>query len=244
MARGKQLEEVRNNIIAELGWSANPSANQDKVRQLNALIRRKQAFYYDDFNWSFVYGYQDFFVSAGQRYYAVPSQFNYDGIDNVHYYYSSQWIELGKDIEPQDYTVYDSDADERSDPVLKYDFRDQISVGSGVDLQIELWPIPSINGSSTNGVVRVEGRKKMPPLVADTDRLVLDSVLIESACLADLLARQKSSDAGSKLRDAEIRYNTLRANDPKRKTITMGISSSEVGSGRFPLDIRVVRGGD
>src|SRR3546814_20714326 len=93
------------------------------------------------------------------------------------------WHPLVRGITMDDYSIHNSDADERVDPVLKWDV---IDVGSGE--QIEFWPIPVINGSATAERVRFTGIKALPSLPSDSDIAVLDDIMITQFVAAEILA--------------------------------------------------------
>ena len=85
------------------------------------------------------------------------------------------------------------------------------------DNQFELWPIPN---AAT--VVRFRTMKKLPPMVAGTDKCTIDGTLIVLAAAAETLARMKSDDASIKLQVATAHYNRLKGRYQKNRVFVLG----------------------
>lgn len=214
MARGIQLSEVREKLRAEVGHSVKLSVNTDNLPRINQIIRRTQETLYDDYEWPFLRILPTKSLSAGQRYYDLPSDLNLERVEKVAVWYNGLPHPIDRGISWSEYAAFDSDNDERSDPVLKWDVR---NTGSGE--QIEVWPIPASNDMK----LQFEGVKKLGGLVNDSDTLDLDDNLVVLFAAAEILSNQQDADAEVKLRAAQNRLQKLRAqHSAGRPTVAMG----------------------
>ena len=130
---------------------------------------------------------------------------------------------MGNGIDNGHLSTWDSDLDERSWPVERW----QVYEGE----QIELWPIPAddANTTSLEGRIKVVGIRSPRPLVDDADRADLDDRLIVLYAAAEALAARGADDAGVKLQLAQQREATLIGNMSKIKNFTLygGAKSNE-----------------
>ena len=136
---------------------------------------------------------RDITIGAGQRYYDIPNDLVFERIERVETKHGDIWTKLQYGITGEHYNQHDSDRGVRSSPVRRYD--------SYENNQIELWPIPANNSDPATGMnsVRVTGIKNLSNLVADSDTADLDDQLIVLYAAAEVLTRQKQSDANNKL---------------------------------------------
>lgn len=214
MARGKQLQELVAMLRAETGRSQNVAVGVSELDNLKSQLRTRQEVLYDEYDWPFLTIERSVTLQAGQRFYDFPTDLNYDRLNCVKFKYGGQFVDVERGIDFDDYSVYDSNADERSSPVVKWDIRD---TGSGE--QLEIWPIPN-----EAGTIHFFGTKALSPLVQDEDRAILDDILIVFFVAAEILARQKSPDAKNKLDLANARLLKLRQNSQAAsKTIQIGL---------------------
>ena len=213
MARGKQLLELVAQLRAETGRTQDVSIGTDEVDNLKNLLRRTQEVLYDDYEWPFLRIERSVTLATGQRYYDFPSDLDYDAIQIARYKYGNVYVDITRGIDFYDFSTYDSNADERSSPALKWDIR---NTGSGE--QMEIWPIPPAAGS-----IHFFGTKTLTPMIQDSDRADLDDRLIVLFASAEMLANQKSNDAQAKAQQAEKRLMRLRAKSQAgSRTIQMG----------------------
>jgi hypothetical protein len=117
----------------------------DEQENLKVVLQRVQEQLYDDYEWPHLKIRRTLQLNAGQRYYDLPSDLNFDRIKDIKLKYSGQYFNIERGIEITDYSTYDSNASvpARSNPAMKWDI---VNTGSnGTDDQIEVWPIPSDN---------------------------------------------------------------------------------------------------
>ncbi|MEP3248043.1 MAG: hypothetical protein ABJN40_06010 [Sneathiella sp.] len=214
MARNRQLIQLIDELRAEAGQAVSSSVGVDKIPALKQIIRRTQETLYDDFDWPHLRIQPVKQLSAGQRYYDLPANMDYERIEEVVVWYSGHPHPLVREITFSDYSQYDSEEGERSEPALKWDIRD-----TGAGEQIEIWPVPSSNSSK----LQFKGLRRLGGLIDDSDTADLDNHLIVLFAAAEILSRQKSPDAQAKLAAANSRYAKLkgRAKGASR-TVVMG----------------------
>ena len=169
-------------------------------------------------------------LSAGQRYYDLPTDINYERIEEAVLWYSGQPHVLDRGIDFGDYAQYDSDSGDRSDPQLKWDVR-----FTGTKEQVEVWPIPS---SNTN-VVQFKAIRNLNSMTNDADTCQIDGTLIILFAAAEILTRQKSQDAQAKLATANALYSKLKGRTKGASTITVLGGGTDQRSLRGHTIIRV-----
>lgn len=204
MARNVQLTSLIAQLRAETGRTQNVAINTDEVENLKEVLRRTQETLYDEHDWKHLNVQRTITLSAGDRYYDLPADLNFDRIQEVKLKYNNVYTDVTKGIGFDDYSTYDSNADtpERSFPVLKWDIRD-----TGSAEQVEIWPI-----TNQTAKLYMFGTKALGALIAGSDTCDLDDRLIVLFAAAEILARQKSNDAKIKLSQAEKRLATLKKN--------------------------------
>lgn len=233
MARGTQLLSLIAQLRAETGRSQEVAVGIDEAENIKVLLQRVQEQLYDDYEWPHLRVQKTVSLAAGQRYYDLPSGLNFDRIEDIKVRYSGIYQGIERGIDLNDYSEYDSNAStpERSSPAQKWDIRE---TGSGE--QIEIWPIPNDN----NQTLYILGTKNLSNLIQESDTADLDDRLIVLFAAAEMLARQKSADARSKLQLAQQRLLTLRKNSvSKRRTIQMGLGRDNNFNNRNGLKIVV-----
>lgn len=232
MSRGKQLLELVAQLRAETGRSQLVSVGVDEVDNLKELLRRTQEVLYDDYEWPHLRVQREILLHAGDRYYDLPSDLNFDRIQQVKYKYNNVYTDIQRGINFDDYSVFDSNADtpEQSSPALKWDIRD-----TGSTEQIEVWPIPN----QTNKLYFF-GTKSLSNLIQESDTADIDDRLIVLFAAAEMLTRQKSRDANNKLQQANARYLTLKRNSQSgSKTIQVGLGN-QMGDRSNRMKTRII----
>ena len=201
MTRGTTLAQIVSKYRAEAGRSMEVNVGVGDLEAQKNLIRRTQDVLYEGFDWSFlrVDVHKDLY--AGQRFYDVPIDLNFDRIEKIHVWYNNYPQEVTRGIRPEQYSIHDSRNDERGDPVLRWDIR----WTDGAE-QIEVWPIPETNGMT----LEFTGIRKLRPLVSDADVADLDDNLIALFAAAETLERQKSADSKPVQAKAISLYNALK----------------------------------
>lgn len=216
MARGTTLGQLIEDLRAETGHALAPSLGASTRDVFITVLRRQQKRLWEDYAWPFLRVHRDVAVQAGQRYYNLPVDMTWERIERVEFKWGDRWQRLEYGIGLEHYNQYDSDLDIRSYPVYRYR-----EAGGN---QVELWPVPSENGSTTThtGIVRFTGIRNLSPFIATADRADLDDQLIVLFAAAEVLARQKANDASSKLAQAQAHYARLKARNSKSEAFVMG----------------------
>lgn len=211
MARNKSLLQLLKQLRAELRSSQN-AAHNASVRDTHvALLQAKQEELWEDHDWPHLRIRRDVPLSAGQRYYDFNHLIPIDRLERIDYRWGDDWQKLCFGIGSEQYTQWDSDRDERSEPVTHWRVHE--------DEQVEVWPIPSQNGDATSleNYIRLEGIRALRPLVAEEDKADLDDRLIVYSVAAELKAEKGADDAALALKKAMDRKNALVGNMSKIK---------------------------
>lgn len=204
MARGTTLEELLAMTRAEAGHSRKVSSGVDFEDSIKTGLRRVQEIFYYDYDWPFLQ-YQPFKnLVAGERYYDMPNNMDFERSEYVVVWYGGEPYELERGIGPAEYAQYNSNNDERAGPPLRWDIKYVDSLGSE---QIEVWPIPPDNTYQ----LQFYGFRQLNALVADSDRADLDDQLLALTLAGEMLAKQKSANADDVKAMAKARYDQLKA---------------------------------
>ena len=230
MARNVSLGELIDDVRAEAGHSLQANLGVAMRDVLVKIIRRQQRRLWADHDWSFLKVHRDVAVQAGQRLYDFPDDLDMERVEKVEFKYGDRWIPLAYGIGREQYDQFDSDRGIRSFPVERWTVHE--------DDQVELWPIPSQTGNvaSATDVVRFHGIRKLRPLVAESDLADLDDTLLVLYSAAEVLAREKSSDASLKLQMAEKHYSRMKARNAKSDTFTLAGGAA----GREPRGPKII----
>ncbi len=199
---GQQLLELVDMLRNETGRSSNMAVGVDETPQLKQILRRTQTMLYRRWDWPHLKVRPTVALRQGERFYDPPVDLDYDRIEKVYAWWNALPIPIERGIYLEDFALYDSEKDERSDPVLKWDvvFRETRE-------QVEVWPIPAQDGSRLQFV----GIRKLARLVDDSDRCDLDGDMIVLYAAADLLAEKEAKRAEIKRAAAQSIYDTLTA---------------------------------
>jgi hypothetical protein len=200
MARGSTLGQVIDDLRIEAGMDPNPALSLNMVPQMKRALKREQERLYDEFDWPFLRVRRDIPLQAGERYYDIPDDMNLERIEDVAHRWGDRWASLDRGITIEQYNIYDSDADIRAEPAIKWDVHD-----TGDGAQLEIWPVPVTTGIQ----LRVTGIRKLTPLLKDADRLDLDDQMITLYVASEMLAKTNAKDAAIKQGKAIERFRTL-----------------------------------
>lgn len=228
MPRGTQLLSLIAQLRAETGRNQSVSVGIDEVENLKVILQRVQETLYDEYDWPHLRVQKTISLNAGQRYYDLPDGLNFDRIEDISLRYNQIYQPIERGIQFSDYASFDSNAStpERSSPAQKWDIRN-----TGSTEQIEVWPIPNDNIQS----LYFFGTKTLGNLIEESDTADLDDRLIILFAAAEILSRQKSSDAQAKLELANRRLMTLRKNSIKAsRPIQLGLGSLDRNTGLRP----------
>lgn len=216
MARNTQLSELLYMLRAEVGHSTSVATGVDNVPALTQKLKRAQVMLYDDYDWPFMRIKRHIELEAGERYYDMPEDMDSERIEDVWLEFDGQIYKVTRGIGKAEYANYNSENDERNDPLQNWD----LSRDEDADTeQVEAWPIPAVNG----GKLWFQGFKKLRALVQQTDRADLDDILIVLTAASEILSRAKQADATA-VRDAasaRLRQLKVRTKGAER-TYTMG----------------------
>lgn len=176
------------------------------------LLARVQRELYTQHDWPMLEITKDITLSTGQRLYNYPVDIDFEFVNRVWVRNSAIWQPMGYGITPDDLNIYNSEDNFTSWPPVKWEH-------NSVTNQLEVWPVPD-----QTGTLRIEGRKKLGPLVADGDTCTLDSTLIVLYAAAETLAQMKSEAAPLKLQKAQAHFIALkrRQGANKRSPIILG----------------------
>ena len=217
MARGTQLLSLIAQLRAETGRTQAVSVGISEVENLKVMLARVQEQLYEDYDWPHLRVQRSIALSAGQRYYDLPSDMDFDRIVDITLQYNEVYTPIMRGIEFYDFSSFDSNADERSSPVLKWDIK-----YTGTTEQMEVWPIPNDEIQT----IYMFGSKNLGDLIQESDTAELDDRLIVLYTAAEILARQKSADAQAKLEQANARLVSLRRNSKKKSRVSqMGLGA-------------------
>ena len=216
MARGTTLGQLIEDLRAEAGHALAPSLGASTRDVFINVLRRQQKRLWEDYSWPFLRVSRDIPVQAGLRYYNIPTDMTWERIERIEFRWGDRWQKLEYGIGIEHYNQYDSDLDIRSYPVYRY--------REAEHNQVELWPVTSENGNATtrDGMVRFTGIRNLSQFTGDADRADLDDQLLVLFSAAEVLARQKTNDASSKLAQAQAHYARLKARNSKSESFVMG----------------------
>lgn len=239
MATGATLEQLLNQLASETGNIQSASYGIGARDARINILNRVQEFLYNKHDWPHLIVKKDLNIQAGSRYYDFPA-LDPKRIINVVTKYGGEWqpVTFGIDEESDIYFTYDPDLDRRSDPVLLWDF-----YRNGAANQFQVFPIPLTDyaADTKEGVVRIKGIATLVTMVNNADIAILDDRLIVLFAAAEILAKLKSPDAGTKLNLANQLYGILTANASSDKSFTVGGSANEDVTPR--IKIRAVYNG-
>ena len=225
MARLNTLDELVEMVLDNCRLSTNASRGVEHRNYVKRLIRDYYETLYSEHDWPFIRIKKENAgkdIAAGQRYYDFPATLDLERAYELWVKWGTGWIPLAYGIGPAEYSAYDSDADARSDPPIRWQIYQEG--------QFEIWPLPASN--TTNGL-RFEGYKKMTLLSAGSDRCDLDGILVAKFVAAEILAGNKAADAPAKLASAQERLATLKAHAPRPRVIMGGNSTGQASTYRI-----------
>lgn len=230
--RGVLLRDCLRHLRAEIGHSTDPAVGMNVEDALITTLERTQSRLWEEWDWPHLMVYRDISISAGQRYYNVPTDVPFERIVSLTVRDGSYWKPLEYGITPDDFNIYDPDLDERSYPPRKwYVTEDPQDTAGNIDAygMIEIWPMPDRNANedTLEGVLRLKGIRSLRRFSQLNDRCELDHNLIVLYSAAELLSREKSDDAQHKLTMAQQLLLKVKGNGGKRKMWQLGIPSTE-----------------
>jgi len=234
MARNQQLGETVTKLRHAVGNSPEAAHGVATKSSLVEKINSVQQFLYDEYDWPFLTVREDKTISAGQRYYDIPSALSLEQIEEIWIKYSGIWTEITdcRGIEMDHYNVFNSDDDVRADPAQRWDI-----IYTGSSEQIELWPLPASNATNS---LRVIGKKDLTALIADSDLLMLDDYLVVFMAAAELLG-EDTADGQRYAAMARGRMARLRSLTGGRKKFNLSAGGEKQSQRRRSILVAVDR---
>lgn len=227
MSRGSTLATLRGLLKAEIRDSSETNTAADA--EFNLLLSSKQRDLANQHDWPFLEHVWDLSFAAGDRWKTIPTvdirgitcDINFERPVRVDRYFSTYYEPIDYGIGSEEYNSYDSDLNERSDPILKWRLSTNPNEASNPN-QVEIWPIPQ-----TATKIRFFGQRNVQTLASDSDKADLDDRLIVYFVAADYLAHREMANATLMLQKAQQILVRLRAGYPQSETvIKLGLSSS------------------
>lgn len=222
---GELLVELR----AELKQALNPAQATQIEAAHKVRLQRVQRVLWQDFAWPHLRKWWDVPMAAGQRYYDLPPELDLERVERVSVKWAGDYHPVSRGVEPEHYSAYDSDNDERTDPVVRWEARE--------NGQFEVWPMPSADDSQ---VIRFTGIKKLAPFVESSHFCTLDRDLIVLSAAAELAGSEE--DAQRFAARAKRLYDRLKTGGQFGGKRTFNLAN-EVQTGRWPTPPRVARNG-
>lgn len=214
--RGQTLLKLLQMYRAETRVSLN-AAHNVQIRESQVMqLQRTQERLWNEFDWPHLVVERDYPLADGVRFYDVTNDFDIDRVFRVLVKDGNIWRTVSPTLDPADYSVWDSQRDEKSWPVRQW----RLYEGE----KIEFWPTPDRAGAtdgSRDAYFKVRGVRKLNPLVADTDRADLDDILVTLYAAAEALAATGAKDASLKLDQAKARQTQLQGAMTKARRFKM-----------------------
>jgi hypothetical protein len=216
MARGVTFLNLKTRLRADLRRDVSAAVGVDDIDSLEQTINRVYETLYYDFDWPHLRRvFTRTTLSAGQRYYNMPSGCDVERIERMVTWRDGLAVDLERGIDLEHYGIYDPEDDERAEPVLRWDIR-----YTGSATQLEFWPMPSTSTQE----FQIQGFEQHDRLVADADICRLDDNLIVLFSAAELALAQDSKDAQAKLQQAQRLYATLKGRlSGQGRTVRLGL---------------------
>lgn len=189
---------------AEARLSTNPAVGSDANTRYKQVINRVYKTLFHNYDWPHLkYVAPRITLNAGQRYYDFPAALDHTTIRNVVVWWNGDPLPIDPGIGFDQYGSYDSERNERADPVIRYDLR---STDDGTT-QIEVWPLPE----SSIQQMEITGRRKWRKLVNPADICLIDADLVATFSAAEIMRPINADDADQKAAAGATLLNQFRA---------------------------------
>jgi hypothetical protein len=201
------LSELVDRLRYESGQSPNVAHGVAHRDAQKYLLRRTQEELYTQYDWPNLK--LDIVVPllAGSRFYNFPPDMDFTFINDVYLRDAGQWRKLDYGITPDVRNTWLAFDDYQSWPPTNWQAK------GDAPGQFEVFPTPDQPSS-----LRIVGRKKLLPLINDSDVVTLDPTLIVLYASAEIMAERKSEAAPLKLQKAQAYLTKLRARMSANKT--------------------------
>lgn len=213
MAGGVAASELISRVRAEAWHSVNVAQGVHTKASILQMLNRVQEELAITHDWPGLYISRDVSLADAQKTYSFPADLDFDYTQRAWVAVGSEWQRIGYGIGPIEYSIYDSDAGEKSWPVRRW------MLDADTPTQFEVWPIPS-----QTGTLQLWGRKLISRMVNDADTCVLDATVLVLMVAGEILAKQKSEDAATKIGKARdlIRHLNRRQGADKQRPFILG----------------------
>lgn len=196
----RQFGQLQSDLRAELGRNNDPGVRASDLPQVQQVLRRVYETVYEQYDWPHLNEiHARITVQAGERFYDFNDTLDYDKITDAVVWYNGLPERIIRGVGFDQYSQYDSEADDRSDPVERWEIRYVAGVA-----QMEVWPIPVTNTAA----VQFEGKRKFAPLVDSEDLCLVDDALVILNAAAEIAKDDR--DIKLKLRAAEARLGIVK----------------------------------
>ena len=222
------LADLLSDLRAEAGLSQNVAHGVTLVEPHKALLRRIQEELWLAFDWPHLNTHVNLPMNPGQRYYAYPPGVAFEGIKGVSGREVGQmeWQALGYGISERQLNQVDSDSGRQRSPIRRWQNYISPAAENINSNMFEVWPIPSHAET-----LRFKVKRELFPLLADSDLSTIDGPLVVLHAAAEILARNKSEEAGLKLQKAAERRKAIglrqAASDTRRVNMARTVRSGE-----------------
>jgi hypothetical protein len=241
MPLGVTLLDLRRELRAETGTSLNPAQGTQAQGAMDIVLSRQQRELWDAYTWQHLKIWIDMPLLGNQGVYSYPAGMEFDQITRLWVAQvshddpalptkitaSSSWEPLTYGISGNMTTLGPTNYGK---PV-RWGNVATVNTGGAAPVtdpvgQFQVLPVPPINTATptVSFMLRFEGQAPLSPLVADTDKCILDSKVIVLFAAAEMMAVQKSEGAPMKLTKAQNYLRRLLANQgaDKRANYNMG----------------------
>ncbi len=205
MPIGTPLATLRQMLNAETGEEMDESISPARVAINNQLLNNQQAFLVNQHAYLLGKTRAQLQANAGQQYYNLPTGIDFDRLEKPEFTNVSNFrYRIGFGIGQEEYNLFRSDLGVTASPVMRWDL-----VNTNGQLQIELWPIPSVAQT-----IMLSGTLPLAPMVTDTDACVIDDLVLVLFTAAEILARKQAGDTQAKAAKAKAALDSLKASYP------------------------------
>lgn len=227
--RGKTLGELVVDFRDEAGLAHTAAMSQNALEAIRTTLRRTQEVLFTDWAWPHLRVQRDEALLAGERYYSFPPDLDPDRVESAATRETPDgyWYDVCYGISIGMRNDCDAELGQRRDPVRAWEYFE--------DGQYEVWPMTDKDG----GTLRFTGIQKLPPLVSDGDRAVLDDRLIVLYAAGQWLQRAKDPSAATVLSMADAHYRRLKGNSQRKRVYPIASGHSDRDPNWTPITVRV-----
>lgn len=192
MRTGIALAQLRKEVLLEAGYSVDPGHAAVHKEYVDQLLRRTERMLAREFDWQASKIETLVIVAANAATVSLPPLIDFTDIDSVSVLYSQAWLPVTHGIGPQERSIYT--AGDRITPITRWEVH---YPGTST---FEVWPVGEVEQT-----LRFVGMRKIGGFIDDTDACFIDADVLVMYAAAEMLARDKKSDADFKL-DRARRY--------------------------------------